>query len=207
MSASTSPNGRSGIGRSSPISCSSSWSRASGPTSGSGGARIRTSPSRPWWCRSAGRAPRSADTLQQITDRLESKLQETPNLDYLKSYTTAGPDDDLRQPEGFDAARPGAGHLVPGAQEGWRHPRHAAAGDRRPRLQRRVRRHLRHRLRLHRRRLHPPRAEGLCRAMSASSSCSFRTSPRSTSSARRTSASMSSSRPSSWRGSASTAPR
>jgi multidrug efflux pump subunit AcrB len=30
------------------------------------------------------------DTLEQITDRIESKLQETPNLDYLKSYTTAG---------------------------------------------------------------------------------------------------------------------
>jgi multidrug efflux pump subunit AcrB len=32
----------------------------------------------------------AADTLEQITDRIESKLQETPNLDYLKSYTTAG---------------------------------------------------------------------------------------------------------------------
>jgi multidrug efflux pump subunit AcrB len=31
-----------------------------------------------------------ADTLEQITDRLERKLQETPNLDYLKSYTSAG---------------------------------------------------------------------------------------------------------------------
>ena len=30
------------------------------------------------------------DTLAQITDRLERKLQETPSLDYLKSYTTAG---------------------------------------------------------------------------------------------------------------------
>ncbi|HZS83077.1 MAG TPA: efflux RND transporter permease subunit [Stellaceae bacterium] len=30
------------------------------------------------------------DTLEQIADRIESKLQETPNLDYLKSYTTAG---------------------------------------------------------------------------------------------------------------------
>ena len=30
------------------------------------------------------------DTLEQITDRLERKLEETPNLDYLKSYTTAG---------------------------------------------------------------------------------------------------------------------
>jgi multidrug efflux pump len=30
------------------------------------------------------------DTLEQVTDRLERKLQETPSLDYLKSYTTAG---------------------------------------------------------------------------------------------------------------------
>src|SRR6202007_1243170 len=30
------------------------------------------------------------DTLEQITDRVESKLQETPSLDYLKSYTSAG---------------------------------------------------------------------------------------------------------------------
>ena len=30
------------------------------------------------------------DTLEQITDRIESKLQETPNPDYLKSYTSAG---------------------------------------------------------------------------------------------------------------------
>ena len=31
-----------------------------------------------------------AETLQQVTDRIEKKLQETPYLDYLKSYTTAG---------------------------------------------------------------------------------------------------------------------
>ena len=31
-----------------------------------------------------------SDTLEQITDRIESKLQETPNLDYMKSYTTPG---------------------------------------------------------------------------------------------------------------------
>jgi multidrug efflux pump len=30
------------------------------------------------------------DTLEQITDRIESKLQETPSIDYLKSYTSAG---------------------------------------------------------------------------------------------------------------------
>ena len=31
-----------------------------------------------------------SDTLEQVTDRIESKLQETPGLDYLKSYTSAG---------------------------------------------------------------------------------------------------------------------
>jgi multidrug efflux pump subunit AcrB len=31
-----------------------------------------------------------ADTIEQITDRIESKLQETPSVDYLKSYTSAG---------------------------------------------------------------------------------------------------------------------
>jgi multidrug efflux pump len=30
------------------------------------------------------------DTARQLTDRLEKKLQETPNLDYIRSYTTAG---------------------------------------------------------------------------------------------------------------------
>ena len=30
------------------------------------------------------------DTLEQITDRLERKLQETPSLDYVKSFTSAG---------------------------------------------------------------------------------------------------------------------
>src|SRR5246500_5291168 len=30
------------------------------------------------------------DTLLQVTERLERKLQETPHLDYIKSYTTAG---------------------------------------------------------------------------------------------------------------------
>ena len=30
------------------------------------------------------------DTLTQLTDRLEKKLEETPNLDYLKSYTKPG---------------------------------------------------------------------------------------------------------------------
>ena len=30
------------------------------------------------------------DTLKQVTDRIEKKLEETPNLDYIKSYTKPG---------------------------------------------------------------------------------------------------------------------
>ena len=30
------------------------------------------------------------ETLKQVTERLERKLQETPHLDYLRSYTRAG---------------------------------------------------------------------------------------------------------------------
>ena len=45
------------------------------------------------------------DTLQQVTERIERKLQETRGLDFLRSYTTPGPDDDLRQPQGIDLGR------------------------------------------------------------------------------------------------------
>jgi len=31
-----------------------------------------------------------AETLEQVTDRIEKKLQETPGLDFMRSYTTAG---------------------------------------------------------------------------------------------------------------------
>ena len=103
-----------------------------------------------------------SDTLEQITDRLERKLQETPNLDYLKSYTTPGQATVFVNLKDSTPRGSGAGHLVSGAQEGRRHPQHAAARHCRARLQRRVRRHLRHRLRLHRRRVHPSGAEGLC---------------------------------------------
>ena len=30
------------------------------------------------------------ETIKQITDRIEKKLQETPNLDHVRSFTTAG---------------------------------------------------------------------------------------------------------------------
>ena len=32
----------------------------------------------------------TADTLRQVTDRIEKKLEELPNLDYVRSYTKAG---------------------------------------------------------------------------------------------------------------------
>ena len=52
--------------------------------------RIPLSPSRPWWCRHNGRAQHLTTRCNQVTERLERKLQETPHLDYLKSYTKAG---------------------------------------------------------------------------------------------------------------------
>ena len=143
----------------------------------------------------AGHRPPRAQAPGDAEPRLPEELHER------------GPGHDLRQPEGLDARGPGAGHLVPGAQEGGRHPPHAAAGHLGPVLQRRVRRHLRHRLRLHRRRVHPPGAAGPRGRGPQAAPRSCRTSPRSTSSARRTSASTSSSRPRGWRASGSTAPR
>ena len=91
-----------------------------------------------------------SDTLEQITDRLERKLQETPNLDYLKSYTTPG------QATIFvylkistrPAQVPDIWYQV--RKKVYDIKQRLAARHRRPRLQRRVRRHLRHRLRLYR---------------------------------------------------------
>ncbi len=42
------------------------------------------------------------DTLQQVTERLERTLQETPSLDFVRSYTSAGRHDDLRYSEASD---------------------------------------------------------------------------------------------------------
>ena len=91
----------------------------------------------------------AADTLKQVTDRLEKKLEETPNLDYIKSYTKPGQATDFRLPQGIDAQARPQRHLVPGPQEGQRHKGDAAARRGRALLQRRVRRRLRHHLRHH----------------------------------------------------------
>ena len=58
------------------------------------------------------------DTLEQITDRLERKLQETPSLDYVKSYTSAGRATIFVNLKDSDSAGRRTGHLVPGTQEG-----------------------------------------------------------------------------------------
>ena len=97
------------------------------------------------------------ETMKQVTERLERKLQETDYLDRVRSYTIAGQTTifvDLKQ---STPPEQGTGHLVPGAQEHRRHPRHAAAGRGGTVLQRRLRQHLRHHLCLHRRRLQLPR--------------------------------------------------
>jgi hypothetical protein len=71
------------------------------------------------------------DTIEQITDRLERKLQETPSLDNLKSYTTPGKATIFVYLKDSTPAGSGAGHLVSGAQESLRHPQHLAAKHRR----------------------------------------------------------------------------
>ena len=84
------PMGDSITRASSSTSCSSShWSACCNITS-SAARRTRPSPSRPWWSRRCGPAPPLSEIVKQVTDRIEKKLEELPNLDYLKSYTKPG---------------------------------------------------------------------------------------------------------------------
>ena len=134
------------------------------------------------------------DTLKQVTERLERQLEETPGLDFVRSYTTPGMTTifvNLKQ-------------SVPGreVQDTWyqvrnlvdRHSPYPASRNLGSVLQRSLRRHLRHHLRLHLRRLHRAGAARPCRSGPLAAACSCPTCPRSRSSARRTSASSSSSR-------------
>ena len=66
------------------------------------------------------------DTLKQVTDRLEKKLEETPRLDYIKSYTKPGQSTIFVYLKESTPKRDLAGHLVPGPQEGQRRPGHLA---------------------------------------------------------------------------------
>ena len=54
------------------------------------------------------------DTLLQVTERIERKLQETPHLDYLKSYTKAGQSTVFVYLEGIDRAEGGV--RIPGTR-------------------------------------------------------------------------------------------
>jgi hypothetical protein len=94
------------------------------------------------------RAGRSAD---HRPDREEAAggavLQVDPQL------LQAGRIADRARAARHGAGQGGAGAVVPGAQEGRRHPRQLAGRGDRPVLQRRIRRRLRHHLRVHRRRV------------------------------------------------------
>ena len=92
----------SGIARSSSSSCSCSLSRASARTCAWGGSEDPAFTIRTMVVQANWPGATIQDTLQQVTERLERKLQETPNLDYLRSYTLRGPEHGLRQPERLD---------------------------------------------------------------------------------------------------------
>ena len=57
------------------------------------------------------------DTLKQVTERLERKLQETPKLDFLRSLHARRRHDHLRQPARQHHGAGSPRHLVPRAQE------------------------------------------------------------------------------------------
>ena len=61
------------------------------------------------------------ETVKQVTDRIEKKLEELPNLDYLKSYTKPGESVVFVNLKDFHPCVRCAGSLVSGAQEGRRH--------------------------------------------------------------------------------------
>ena len=97
------------------------------------------------------------ETMQQVTERIEKKLEETPSLDYIKSYTKPGISVVYVNLLEFDRPQNHPGDLVSGPQESGGHQGHSAAGYPGAFLQRRVRRRLRHHLRHHIRRIQPSR--------------------------------------------------
>ncbi len=147
------------------------------------------------------------DTLDQVTDRLERTLKETPSLDFLRSFTRAGLDHHFREPEGPHAARGRSRHLVSRAQE-----RRPTCGTPCPRASSGRASTTSSATRsgsstASRRTASPIVSCATMPNASANGCCASPTSPRSRSSARRTNGSSSSSRPRRWPGSGSTAPR
>jgi hypothetical protein len=139
----------------------------------------------------------------QVADKVEKKLQELPFLDRVESYSQPGVSFIRVILSDRTPARQGEGPLVPGAQEGRRHPRQPAGRDHGPELQRRIRRRLFGALYAHRRRADDGRSEGARGKHPPAAAARARTSTRSTSSASGPSASSSSSATPSSRRSAS----
>ncbi len=111
------------------------------------------------------------DTLSQVTERLERQIEETPGLDFVRSFTTPG-----RTTIFVNLKQDVPAHAV---QETWFKVRNLVADIRQtlpagtigPFFNDRFRRHLRHHLRLHRRWVQPgancatmsrPPARGCC---------------------------------------------
>ncbi len=68
------------------------------------------------------------ETLQQVAERIERKLQETDGVDVLRCDTRPRRHHHLRRPPRQRARRRGAGRLAAGPQRRRRHPAHHAAG-------------------------------------------------------------------------------
>ncbi len=77
----------------------------------------------------------AAEVSQQVTDRIEKKLLETGQYEFIRSYSQAGRIDGDVHGQGFADFRPHAGAVVPGAQESRRHQADLAAGRARAVLQ------------------------------------------------------------------------
>ena len=103
------------------------------------------------------------DTLQQVTDRLERTLQETPSLDFLRSYTSPGKTTIFVNLKGETTAAqiPDIWYHVRKSIGDMRHYLAGRCG--RARVQRRIWRCFRDHLRRHRGWFHPSRIERLRR--------------------------------------------
>ncbi len=68
------------------------------------------------------------ETLKQVTDRIEKKLEELDSLDYVKSYTRPGESTVFVFLQGHHQRQGHSRNLVPGTQEDRRHSRRLPPG-------------------------------------------------------------------------------
>ena len=109
---------------------------------------------------------------QQVTDRIERKLQEVAEVDYLSSFSKPGVSQiTVALRESTCPPRKRAGRLVPGAQEARRHPGRVARRRAGADVQRRVRRYVRQPVRVHQRRVHATPSCASSSTRRATSSC------------------------------------